>query len=97
MTSPDKYAELREAHRIFNELPIHKQIEYSQCPIWHKYSSLLLADLDKANQEIEQSTLLLPHMHVNNSQDDSCAKCGLDLRNSIHFQNPPTDKEQSSD
>ena len=47
----DKYAELREAHHTFNELSLYKQIEYSQCPIWHKYSSLLLADLDAANSE----------------------------------------------
>lgn len=26
-----------------------------------------------------------PHTHVNNGQDDACAKCGLDLRNPVHL------------
>lgn len=25
------------------------------------------------------------HIHVNNGTDDACARCGLDLRNRIHF------------
>ena len=84
----DKYAELREAHRIFNELPIYKQIGYSQCPIWHKYSSLLLADLDAANQLLQK---------VVDDTEIGCVPRSHLKRIEAYLPNPPTDKGEPNE
>jgi len=39
----------------------------------------------QAADEIDQLRKAFSHYHQSNGKDDACKKCGLDLRNKIHF------------
>lgn len=77
------------------EQEIHQTAEAYFCGLWNNSESdaerELIPTLKAASdllkeqaRELERLIGAFKHMHVNNGLDDSCDKCGLDLRDPIH-------------
>jgi len=44
----------------------------------------LESEIERLNGELTKIRNAFMHVHENNESDDTCKKCGLDLRNPIH-------------
>jgi len=50
----------------------------------HQEAEKELRELRRAEKDREILLQVFRHLHANNGQDDSCQKCGLDIRHPIH-------------
>ncbi len=42
-------------------------------------------EIEQLRDRVRMLEVDFGHYHVNNDKDDGCAKCGRDLRDSVHF------------
>ena len=57
---------------------------YTRLPVWVSELEQTLSKDTEILADYNELLETFKHTHRNNGVDDSCAKCGLDLRNKIH-------------
>jgi len=60
------------------------QTHYPGCWRERGHHNCAVAEIERVMLVNAQLTEKFRHIHIDNGVDDSCAKCGLDIRNEVH-------------